>query len=121
MGLRIREFIDGKKEEDMTAVLKRAFDERLKEAIALIKSYGIKYERIGVFGSYARGTFKGSSDIDICLVVTERPPRRISGELREICEMKGGDVDYVSPDNFENSSDRFAVQLRRDWRELDVK
>ena len=44
----------------MTAVLKRAFDERLKEAIALIKSYDIKYERIGVFGSYARGTFKGS-------------------------------------------------------------
>lgn len=103
----------------MTGILKQEFDKRLHYAIDLIKAYEIKYEKIGIFGSYARGTFKGSSDVDICLIVKEKPPRWISGELRELCEMKGIDIVFVTPDYFEHSSDRFAIKLRRDWRELD--
>ena len=102
----------------MTEMLKQAFDKRLEDAIKLIKDFNIEYEKIGVFGSYARGTFKGSSDIDICLVVEKKPPRWVSGELRELCEMKGVDVVFVTSDYFENSQDRFAIKLRSDWREI---
>lgn len=102
----------------MTEILKQAFDKRLQEALTLIKAFDIKYEKIGVFGSYARGTFKGTSDIDICLIVKEKPDRRISGELRELCELKGIDIVFVTPDYFENSQDRFAIKLRSDWRDL---
>ena len=102
----------------MTEMLKQAFDKRMEDAIKLIKDFNIEYEKIGVFGSYARGTFKGSSDIDICLVVEKKPPRWESGELRELCEMKGVDVVFVTPDYFENSQDRFAIKLRSDWREI---
>lgn len=105
----------------MTKILKQEFEERLKEAVTLINEYGICYEKIGVFGSYARETYKGTSDIDICLIVNKKPSRRISGELRELCEMKGVDIVFVTPDYFEHGSDRFAVKLRRDWREIHEK
>ena len=102
----------------MTAILQKAFDSRLQEALELIESYNIEYCELGVFGSYARGTFKGTSDIDICMIVNERPPRYISGELRELLETKGVDLVFVTPEYFRTSRDRFAVELRKDWRKI---
>lgn len=105
----------------MTENLQLQFDCRLKKAIALIKSYNIEYQQLGIFGSYARGTFNGRSDIDICLVIQEKPSRDISGSLREDCELLGVDVVFVTPEYFHNNNSRFARKLRNDWRCLDEK
>lgn len=43
--------------------LKPYFDKRCEKCLEIIKSYGFKYEEVGVFGSYARGDYKGQSDI----------------------------------------------------------
>lgn len=105
----------------MTEYLIEEFEERLKKALALIKAYGINYERIGLFGSYARGDCNGSSDIDLALVVIEKPDRAISGSLREDCELLGVDIVFVTPQFLKNGATRFAKKLRRDWRELNEK
>lgn len=102
----------------MTANLQQSFQDRLNSALALIKEYGIRYNEAGIFGSYARGDFKGTSDIDICLVVDEHPPRRVSGALREDCELLKVDIVFVTPDYLNNSQDRFAKKLRRDYKKL---
>lgn len=59
------------------------FAGRLKQVLHLIEHSGIEYEEIGIFGSYARGDCKTTSDIDFLVIVPERPDRCISGELRE--------------------------------------
>lgn len=105
----------------MTKILQEIFDRRLQEAVTLIKSFNINYEALVIFGSYARNEFKGSSDIDLCMIIKERPSRRVSGELRELLEIKGVDLVFVTPEYFQDSNDRFAVNLRNDWRELNEK
>lgn len=102
----------------MTAILQEKFERRLEAAMNLIKEYGVSYRQIGIFGSFARGAYKGTSDIDICMIVDEHPPRAISGALREDCEQIGVDIVFVTVDYFNNSKERFAQKLRRDFREL---
>ncbi|MBP0063052.1 nucleotidyltransferase domain-containing protein [Anaerobutyricum hallii] len=43
-----------------------------------MQSYNLDYEEIGIFGSYARGDYKSTSDIDFCIIVKERPSHYIS-------------------------------------------
>ncbi len=105
----------------MTNYLEEAFANRLQRALEIIKNYDIKYETIGLFGSYARGEYNGRSDIDIALVVNNKPDRVISGCLREECESIGVDIVFITPDYLKNDNSRFAIKLRRDWRELNEK
>lgn len=105
----------------MTEQLQEQFENRLNKAITIIKSYDIMYNKLGVFGSYARGDYCGSSDIDICLIVSEKPNRKISGSLREDCELLGVDVIFVTQGYFDNDDSRFARKLRADWKCLDEK
>ena len=46
----------------------KTFDDRKEKAIEIIRDSGVQYEKVGVFGSYARGEFKTSSDIDFCII-----------------------------------------------------
>ena len=55
--------------------LKRHFDTRRDQALAIIQSYRIPFQEVGVFGSYARGDYTTKSDIDLCMIMETRPDR----------------------------------------------
>lgn len=102
----------------MTVYLENTFKGRLKQALQLIDSYNIDYQKIGIFGSYARNEYNSRSDIDLCLIVNSKPSRKISGSLREECELIGVDIVFVTQEYFESNTSRFAEKLRRDWRDI---
>ena len=45
---------------------------------AVRKIYGSHVRQIILYGSYARGDYKSTSDIDFCIIVKERPSHYIS-------------------------------------------
>ncbi len=96
-----------------------SFKEREQKVLDLIKESGISYQMAGVFGSYARGEFKSGSDIDFCIVTNERPPRELSGGLREDADLLGADVVFVTEEYFKEDTSEFAKNLRRDFIRLD--
>jgi len=100
----------------MTEVLEQKFQARMRNAIELIKEYGIDFLELGIFGSFARKDYKGTSDIDICIIVEEKPSRDVSGALREDCELMGVDIVFVTREYFDTSQDRFAKKLRKDYQ-----
>lgn len=99
--------------------LKNHFKEREIKVLELIKEAGFFYEEIGVFGSYARGEYKSTSDIDFCIIVEQKPSRRISGPLREEAELLGADIVFVTREYFETDTSLFAQNLRRDYRKYE--
>lgn len=94
------------------------FTERLAKVLKLIQQYEIDFVQVGIFGSFARGDFKASSDLDICIVTNSRPTRRISGSLREEAEELGVDIIYVTEEFLLGSQTPFGKNLRRDYRRL---
>lgn len=102
----------------MTEALKQHFADRLERAVRLIDSYGITYEEMGIFGSYARGDYTNQSDIDICLIVKEHPERGVSGSMRCDAEEMGVDVVYVRREYFTDSNEWFAQNLRKDYKRI---
>lgn len=94
------------------------FRNRERTVLQLILDSKIKFDEVGVFGSYSRGDFKSTSDIDFCVITKQRPERRISGSLRQDAEDAGADIVFVSPEYFSNDASNFAAQLRRDYRRL---
>ena len=103
----------------VSPAVKENFKEREQKVLTLIKECGIAYKKVGVFGSYARGEFKGGSDIDFCIVTDERPARMVSGSLREDADLLGADVIFVTEEYFEEDTSEFAKNLRRDFIRLD--
>lgn len=95
-----------------------AMSERLKKCLAKIQEYNLDYDEIGIFGSYAHGDYKSTSDIDICIIIKNRPSHRISGNLRDDLEELKADLVWVTPDSFENSNTIFMSNLRRDYRRV---
>lgn len=95
-----------------------SFAERLSKVLHLIKEYDIDYEEIGIFGSYARGDYKITSDIDFCIIANNRPNRVISGSLREDAELLGADIVYVTREYFDKDASVFAENLRKEYRRL---
>ncbi|MFP3152860.1 nucleotidyltransferase domain-containing protein [Lachnospiraceae bacterium ZAX-1] len=65
------------------------------------------------FGSYARGDYKTTSDIDICIIADKKPPSELAGDLRMRAEELGADIVFLTPAYFENSQDLFAKNIRR--------
>lgn len=98
--------------------IEKYFEEKKEKVIALIRNSGIDYYKFGIFGSYARGEYTASSDIDFCLIVHEKPPRYLSGSLHEDADLLGADITIVTLDYFNHSDSNFAQQLRRDFREV---
>ncbi len=94
------------------------FEKRLKRSLELIEEYDISYEEVGVFGSYARGEYKSTSDIDLCVITQHRPDRRTSGSLREETEILRVDIVFVSREYFEFSEEPFAKELRKYYRRI---
>lgn len=102
----------------MTEALKQHFADRLERAVRLIDSYGITYEEMGIFGSYARGDYTGQSDIDICLIVKEHPSAGYPCSMRCDAEEMGVDVVYVRRGYFTDSNEWFAQNLRKDYKRI---
>lgn len=93
----------------------KAFEEREKKALQVILDSGIKFIELGIFGSYARNEYKATSDIDILVIVEERPSRYVSGNLREDLDMLGVDLIWSSPKYFGESTSLFARKIREDY------
>ena len=93
-------------------------NERLKKCVTKIQEYCLDYDEIGVFGSYARGEYKSTSDIDICIIIKNRPSPRISGNLRDDLEELKADLVWVTPDSFRDGDTAFMSNLRRDYRKI---
>ncbi len=102
----------------VSAKLAEKFVIREDKVIEMIKASGIQFDEVGVFGSYARGDFTGSSDIDFCIITDNRPSRAVSGRLREEIELLGAEVIFVSKEYFLGDASAFANNLRRDYRRV---
>ena len=72
------------------------------------------HTKLRIFGSYARGDYKATSDIDFYAVVTERPDRVLSGNLRQDLEDMGADLVYIRKD----SDSLLSKEIRRDGVKL---
>ena len=101
--------------------IKLVFDERLKKITDMIKAAITDYEEFGIFGSYARGDFISTSDIDFCIITNNRPNRRVTGCLREDADILGADIIFITPKFFKTDNSIFAENLRRDYIQLEVK
>lgn len=102
----------------VTRNVENDFMRRKRAVIQLIKQYGIQFQEVGIFGSYARCCYKSTSDIDFCIITDDRPTRVISGSLREDAELLGADIVFVTPEYFTHDTSEFARQLRRDYRRV---
>ncbi|MCM1236729.1 MAG: nucleotidyltransferase domain-containing protein [Ruminococcus flavefaciens] len=97
----------------MHANLYRAFKEREQAVLQMIMDAGFPFEAIGIFGSWARGESKGTSDIDF-FVIGERPSRDVTSGLRADADDMGADIVFVTSEYFANDASLFARDLRRD-------
>lgn len=79
--------------------LKPHFDARCLQCVECILNSGLKFTELGIFGSYARGDYKATSDIDFYAVVDEHPDRVLSGNLRQDLEDMGADLVYIREDS----------------------
>lgn len=102
----------------VTDNVKKDFEYRFTQVLWLITNYNISYEEIGIFGSYARGDYKGLSDIDFCIITANKPDRVTSGSLREDADMLKADIIYVTREYFDKDVSKFAINLRRDYRRI---
>lgn len=93
-------------------------ENRLAKCLTTIEKYNLNYEEIGIFGSFARGTYKSTSDIDFCVIIEERPSMYVSGNLRDDLEELHADLIWVTPDSFKYDDTLFMKNVRRDYRRL---
>lgn len=99
-----------------------AFKQNLENAIELLRKFSIKNIRYGVFGSYARGMYLSTSDIDI-LAIWDGTPNIGSVEYSHLecaleyinCQITSVDSDY-----FRNGDNLFAREIRRDFKEIQL-
>lgn len=94
--------------------LKPHFDARCLQCVECVLNSGLEFTELGIFGSYARGDYKATSDIDFYAIVTEHPDRVLSGNLRQDLEDMGADLVYIRKD----SDSLLSKEIRRDGVKL---
>lgn len=99
----------------VSTLVKEKFQKRLRMFIELLKEYQIEYDEIGIFGSYARGNYKTTSDIDVAIITDNRPDMKTSGSFREEAELLGVDVVYMTRESFEYSNRAFNQRVRKEY------
>jgi predicted nucleotidyltransferase len=97
----------------VTESLAKKFKDREAAVLQIILNSGITFDAIGIFGSYARGDYKGTSDIDF-FVIGDKPDKVTKGELYSDADDLGADIAFMSEDYFRNDSSLFARNVRRD-------
>lgn len=98
--------------------VRSSFKSREQKMLQIINNIKIDYISIGIFGSYSRDEFTARSDIDMCIVVNQLPTRSIKGWLYEEADMLGIDLIFVTNNYFNNDKSRFAINLRKDFKEV---
>ncbi len=75
---------------------------KLKDHKEEIRSFGVK--RIGLFGSFAKGTSKEKSDIDIVVEFEEGMAtfKNVGGLLEYLEKLLGRDIDLLTPKGIES-------------------
>ncbi len=89
-------------------------DQIRKMVIPACKTFNVK--RLGIFGSYAKGTMSGSSDIDFIVEFNDlnhKPSKRFFGLLHLFEEEFRCGVDIVMPDGIKNPYFRNKVMRER--------
>lgn len=96
----------------------RFYTKLQKDITYLINYPGIQIQKIILFGSCARGTYKITSDIDLLLVTKDSLTRDVRGEIASELEEP---VDYVKTDIvfysemiFRNSDSLLMKQVKKD-------
>ena len=73
---------------------------------------------IGIYGSYARGDYKASSDIDMYVLYNELPPKIQKGDLYEEAAEMGIDLLICDYRNFYETDSVFCKNVLRDQKIL---
>lgn len=95
--------------------IKNIFNEREEMALNAIVQSGIDFIEVGIYGSYARGTYKGTSDIDIACIVEDIPDGDRECYLTVTLEMRDVDLKFFKQTDFLENKSEFYRQLRRDY------
>ena len=104
--------------------IREKFTDVLYNALNRIKSSNIKYSKVGLFGSFARGSMNLASDIDIVLFYKEKPELYDVSILRCDLDEIGCDLVILPIEAFYNPSSRLEENIKKDfmevslWREL---
>ena len=100
--------------------IKEYFDNKFEQALSIVRRYDLDFYKFGIFGSYSRGDYDASSDIDIVIIFNELPPRRITANLR--CDLDDLNVDLavLLKSSFDNPSSAFTKSVVRDFREINL-
>ena len=92
--------------------------QRLAKAIDIIKLSDVEYIEFGLFGSVARGTYNGCSDVDI-VIITKHPIISESfTNLRLELESIGCDVVNITEEHLNNPITAFHKNINRDYRRV---
>ncbi|MDF2486367.1 MAG: polymerase beta, Nucleotidyltransferase [Herbinix sp.] len=73
---------------------------------------------VGVFGSFARGTFTALSDSDLYVVSKNTLKHSVRGEVRCFAEEHSCDVVFFTEDNFVESHSLLAQKIYKERRVL---
>lgn len=101
----------------VTEAVAEHFANRVTQMMNIIKSSDLSFIQGGIFGSYARGDYRSTSDIDFC-IITDETNRYLLGFLRDEAEGLGIDLIFVTPDYYATDTSNFAKHLRKDFRRL---
>jgi len=72
----------------------------------LLSKYGDNISKIILFGSYANGTYQPNSDIDLCIVLKELPPKKQRAEYRFAVDIENRETDllYCTKDHLDSDT-----------------
>lgn len=87
----------------------------LQRVECVLNAYPLQcVQEVRLFGSYARGTQKGTSDLDILAICDKLPDNVTKGCVYEDLDEINVDIVFYTREVFENSNSRFSQNLRKD-------
>lgn len=86
----------------------------LQECVNRLLEAPVAYEKIVLFGSYARGEEKINSDYDILALTKQPVDREIQSTFRSEFEEKHADLLFFSNSEFNASDTLLVKQIRKD-------
>ena len=101
----------------VSSEVRQLMEERLKALVQKVDESDLLYEELGVFGSYARGEYKSTSDVDLC-VITDCCDRVLLSDLRTEAELLQADIVFVTRHIFNCSDKLIHRNIRRDYRRV---
>ncbi|VAW23497.1 hypothetical protein MNBD_BACTEROID01-2566 [hydrothermal vent metagenome] len=96
-------------------MVKREIIESIRRYILLLKTEGITVEKAYLYGSYSTGTAKGSSDIDLMIVINNFDANDdfVAGKIWRLTRKVDTKIEpfLIGIDRFNNSNDSPLINL----------